>query len=197
MIMERTLVVGLGNPGPQYVNTRHNIGFMVIDRLADQLGISLSQEKFNGIYGQGRLSSGEPITLLKPQTFMNLSGKSVAPCAQFFKIPPTKIIVVHDELEFPFSTLKIKVGGGHAGHNGLKSIDALMGTKDFVRLRVGIGRPKRGAVSDYVLANFSADEQPWLSQLCELAAKDVQMMIQEGTRKAMNTIHARSLLVST
>ncbi|MAD60065.1 MAG: aminoacyl-tRNA hydrolase [Myxococcales bacterium] len=194
--MERTLVVGLGNPGPQYVNTRHNIGFIVVDRLADQLGISLSQEKFNGTYGQGRLSSGEPVTLLKPKTFMNLSGKSVAPCAKFFKIPPTRIIVVHDELEFPFSTLKVKIGGGHAGHNGLKSIDALMGTKDFIRIRVGIGRPKRGAVSDYVLANFSADEQAWLDQVCKQAANDIQTVIQNGARKAMNTIHARPLLVT-
>lgn len=193
--MERLLVVGLGNPGPQYANTRHNIGFMVVDELASQLGATLSQQKFSGIYGQARLDSGEPLTLLKPQTFMNLSGKSVAPCANFFKIAPQQIIVIHDELEFPFGVIKIKVGGGHAGHNGLKSIDASMGTKDFLRIRVGIGRPKRGAVSDYVLSNFSSEEAPWLNDVCRQTVEDIKLVIQEGPRKAMNKIHARSSLI--
>lgn len=193
--MERTLIVGLGNPGPQYMNTRHNIGFMVIDELADRLGISLSQQKFSGVYGQGMLTSGEPITLLKPQTFMNLSGKSVAPCAHFFKVSPAQIIVIHDELEFSFATLRVKVGGGHAGHNGLKSINASLGTQDFLRLRVGIGRPERGSVSDYVLKNFSSEESPWLSDLCRQAADDVTQVITDGPKKAMNRIHARPHLI--
>ena len=193
--MERTLVVGLGNPGPKYAHTRHNIGFLVIDQLADQLGVQLTQQKFNGHYGQGSLPTGAPITLLKPQTFMNLSGKSVAPCAQFFKIPPERIIVVHDELEFPFGVIKVKVGGGHAGHNGLKSINASMGTNAFLRLRVGIGRPQRGSVSDYVLSSFSADDSVWLDDLCRLATADVIEVITQGPKKAMNQIHARRPLV--
>lgn len=193
--MERTLIVGLGNPGPQYARTRHNIGFLVVDQIADALGVNLSQTKFNGVYGQGRLSSGEPITLIKPQTFMNLSGKSVAPCAQFFKVPPERIIVIHDELEFPFGVVRVKVGGGHAGHNGLKSINASLGTNAFLRLRVGIGRPKRGDVSGYVLAPFSSDEEPWLSDLCRLASDDVATVITQGAQRAMNTIHARDPLV--
>jgi peptidyl-tRNA hydrolase, PTH1 family len=193
--MERTLIVGLGNPGPQYVNTRHNIGFMVIDKLSDKLGVTLSQQKFNGLYGQGRISTGHPVTLLKPQTFMNLSGKSVAPCAQFFKISPPQLIVIHDELEFPFGTIRVKVGGGHAGHNGLKSIDASLGTKDFIRIRVGIGRPKRGAVSDYVLSNFTVDERAWLDDLCTQTAEDIERIMNEGARKAMNVIHARDPLI--
>ena len=193
--MERTLIVGLGNPGPQYVNTRHNVGFMIIDQLAELLQIQMTQQKFNGIYGQGRLSTGEPVTLLKPQTFMNLSGKSVAPCSQFFKIPPSKLIVIHDELEFPYGVTRVKVGGGHAGHNGLKSINASIGTKDFLRIRIGIGRPKRGSVSDYVLANFSADEEAWLTQLCRQTAEDIELVIKEGARKAMNLIHARPPLL--
>ena len=193
--MERTLIVGLGNPGPQYMNTRHNIGFMVVDELADRLGVSLSQQKFNGIYGQGRLTTGEPVTLLKPQTFMNLSGKSVAACANFFKINPSQIIIIHDELEFPFATVRVKVGGGHAGHNGLKSINASLGTKDFLRLRVGIGRPAKGGVSDYVLKSFSSDESPWITDLCRQAADDITLVITDGPRKAMNSIHARPHLI--
>ena len=193
--MERTLIVGLGNPGPQYASTRHNIGFLVIDQIADALGVNLTQTKFNGVYGQGRLKSGEPVTLLKPQTFMNLSGKSVAPCAQFFKIPPTRMIIVHDELEFPFGVIRVKVGGGHAGHNGLKSINSSLGTNAFLRLRVGIGRPKRGVVSNYVLSAFSSDESPWLSDLCALAERDVAEVITQGAQKAMNTIHARPPLI--
>ena len=193
--MERTLVVGLGNPGPQYANTRHNIGFMVIDELAHHLGTSLTQQKFSGVYGQARLDSGEALTLLKPQTFMNLSGKSVAPCAQFFKIPPQKMIIIHDELEFPFGVIKVKVGGGHAGHNGLKSIDASLGTKDFIRIRIGIGRPKRGSVSDYVLSSFSHDESPWLNDVCRQTVKDLALVISEGPKKAMNQIHARSSII--
>jgi PTH1 family peptidyl-tRNA hydrolase len=193
--MERTLVVGLGNPGPKYANTRHNIGFLVIDQLADQLGIQLSQQKFNGHYGQGSLPQGGPITLLKPQTFMNLSGKSVAPCAQFFKITPERMIIVHDELEFPFGVIKVKVGGGHAGHNGLKSINASLGTNAFLRLRVGIGRPQRGSVSDYVLSAFSNDDSTWLDDLCRLAVADIIEVITQGPRKAMNQIHARPPLI--
>ena len=126
---------------------------------------------------------------------MNLSGKSIAPCALFFKIPPSRLIIVHDELEFPFATLRVKVGGGHAGHNGLKSIIASTGTKDFIRLRVGIGRPKHGSVSDYVLKNFPSDESPWLSDLCRRAADDIAQVIDEGPRKAMNSIHARPHLI--
>ena len=193
--MERVLIVGLGNPGPKYTNTRHNIGFLVIDRLAEQLGVQLSQQKFNGHYGQGSLPTGTPITLLKPQTFMNLSGKSVAPCAQFFKIPPERMIIVHDELEFPFGIIRIKVGGGHAGHNGLKSIHASMGTNAFLRLRVGIGRPQRGSVSDYVLSSFSGDDSPWLDDVCRLAVDDITEIITQGPRKAMNLIHARPSLI--
>ena len=193
--MERTLIVGLGNPGPKYAQTRHNIGFLMIDQLADQLSVQLSQQKFKGSYGQGSLPNGAPVTLLKPQTFMNLSGQSVAPCAQFFKIPPERIIVVHDELEFPFGVIKVKVGGGHAGHNGLKSINASLGVNSYVRLRIGIGRPKHGAVSDYVLSTFSVDERPWLDDLCRLAAQDAIDVITEGPRAAMNHIHARDPLV--
>ena len=190
--MERTLVVGLGNPGKRYEQTRHNIGFLALDRLAYDLNAELTQAKFSGLFGQGSLSSGQPLTLLKPQTFMNLSGKSVAPCAKFFQIPLERVIIIHDELEFPFGVVRVKVGGGHAGHNGLRSIiEQLGGAKDFLRIRVGIGRPARGSVSDYVLGQFSADEQPWVEDVCRQVSRDIELVIQEGARAAMNSIHAR------
>lgn len=193
--MERTLVVGLGNPGKRYEQTRHNIGFLAVDRLAYDLNAELTQAKFSGLFGQGSLSSGQPVTLLKPQTFMNLSGKSVAPCAKFFQIPLERVIIIHDELEFPFGVVRVKVGGGHAGHNGLRSIiEQLGGAKDFIRVRVGIGRPARGSVSDYVLGQFSADEQPWVEDVCRQVSRDLELVIQEGARAAMNTIHARPSL---
>lgn len=193
--MERTLIVGLGNPGSRYEKTRHNIGFLALDRLAYDLNADLSQEKFSGIFAQSTLNHTHPVTLLKPQTFMNLSGKSVAPCAKFFQIPPERIIVIHDELEFPFGIVRVKVGGGHAGHNGLRSIiEQLGGAKDFIRIRVGIGRPARGSVSDYVLGQLSTDEQPWIDDLCRQISQDIALVLQEGPRAAMNRIHARPSL---
>ena len=190
--MERTLVVGLGNPGKKYEQTRHNIGFLALDRLAYDVNAELIQEKFSGRYGQGNLPSGHSLTLLKPQTFMNLSGKSVAPCVKFFQLPLDRVIIIHDELEFPFGVVRVKVGGGHAGHNGLRSIiEQLGGAKEFLRVRVGIGRPKRGSVSDYVLSTFSSDEQPWVDDLCRQVSRDIALIINEGPRAAMNEIHAR------
>ena len=190
--MERTLVVGLGNPGKRYEQTRHNIGFMALDRLAYELNLELTQAKFSGHFAQGSLASGHPVTLLKPQTFMNLSGKSVAPCAKFYQTPLERVIIIHDELEFPFGVVRVKVGGGHAGHNGLRSIiEQLGGAKDFLRVRVGIGRPSRGSVSDYVLGQFSSDEQPWTDDVCRQVARDIELVIKEGPRAAMNEIHAR------
>jgi PTH1 family peptidyl-tRNA hydrolase len=192
--MKRTLVVGLGNPGSKYHATRHNIGFAILDRLAYDLNIDMNQSKFNAHYGQGQLNHNHAITLLKPQTFMNLSGKSVAPCLKFFQLPPQQLIVVHDELEFPFSKIRIKAGGGHAGHNGLRSIIDLIGNRDFIRIRVGIGRPKHGSVSDYVLQRFTADEQAWTDDVCRQVSKDICDVIEKGTKHAMNDIHARPLL---
>ena len=193
--MERTLIVGLGNPGSKYAQTRHNVGFLALELLAADLGVTLTQEKLSGHFTQGSLPSGHPVTLLAPQTFMNLSGKSVAPCVKFFQVPLERVIVIHDELEFPYGLVRVKVGGGHAGHNGLRSIIEQLGggpaAQSFVRLRVGIGRPPRGSVSDYVLSPFSAEEAPWLDDVCRQVARDVAQVITEGARAAMNTIHAR------
>ena len=190
MADERTLVVGLGNPGSQYVFTRHNIGFMVIDALARRAGIDVSREKFSAQYGSGRIG-GKSVVLLKPQTFMNRSGQSVVAAAHFFKVKPDAIIVVHDELDIAFSQLRLKVGGGHAGHNGLRSMINLLGSKEFIRLRMGIGRPRHGDVSRYVLSGFSApQETDWLPNFIDDGADAVEYVLREGVQIAMNKVHA-------
>lgn len=189
--MQRTLIVGLGNPGPKYENTRHNIGFLAVDEIAHRNGIQITTKKFKGLYGQGQAGGAHPITLLKPQTFMNLSGQSAQPCAHFFKVPVKNIIVIHDELDLPFGTIKVKEGGGHAGHNGLKSLINQLGSRDFIRIRVGIGRPQRQAVSDYVLGLFSQDERPWIDDLCRQVALDLDLILTEGLKKATTQIHSR------
>lgn len=188
--MQRHLVVGLGNPEPRYAGNRHNVGFMAVDRLADDARISLSRSKFKGVYGTGEVA-GMPVALLKPMTFMNLSGESVVPAARFFDVPPERIVVIHDELDLPFGRLRLKIGGGHAGHNGLRSICNLLGSRDFVRLRVGIGRPEKGSVSRYVLADFAAGEETdWLPDLLDRSVAAVRAALSEGPRKAMNTVNA-------
>jgi PTH1 family peptidyl-tRNA hydrolase len=152
--MDRALIVGLGNPGPRYANNRHNVGFMVVDQLARDAGTTVSRAKFKGHYATANVA-GQPVALLKPQTFMNLSGQSVSPARTFFNVPNQGIFVIHDEIDLPYGTVKLKVGGGHAGHNGLRSLIAQLGGRDFVRLRVGVGRPAHGAVADFVLSDFS------------------------------------------
>lgn len=187
--MDRHLIVGLGNPEPKYVANRHNVGFMVLDQLADEGRIQVTRSKFKGVYGAGTLE-GVPVVLLKPKTFMNLSGQSVQPAARFFGVDPGRIIVVHDELDLPFGRVRLKVGGGHAGHNGLRSICADLGSRDFVRLRVGIGRPEKGTVSRYVLSDFVGEQREWLPDLLERSASAVRAALREGPRKAMNAVNA-------
>ena len=187
---ERVLVVGLGNPGAQYLSTRHNVGFLVVDALASRARIDVSKDKFNGHYGSGRIGS-RSVVLLKPQTYMNRSGQSVVAAAQFFKVKPTSIIVIHDELDIEFSNLRLKLGGGHAGHNGLRSIINLLGSKEFIRLRMGIGRPKHGDVSRYVLSGFSAPEETeWLPGFVDDGADAIEYVVREGVQMAMNEVNA-------
>ncbi|HWL87931.1 MAG TPA: aminoacyl-tRNA hydrolase, partial [Polyangiaceae bacterium] len=150
------LVVGLGNPGKKYEENRHNVGFIAADEIHRQGSFPEWREKFSAFYAKGDHNA-----LLKPQTFMNLSGDSVQPCAAFLKIEPSSIVIVHDELDLPFGDVRLKFGGGHAGHNGLRSIIQRLGTPDFARVRVGIGRPPatfRGDVADFVLTNFDPVE---------------------------------------
>lgn len=191
------LVVGLGNPGKKYERNRHNVGFMVVERLAEAHGFPAFKEKFAGVWTKGEVGVGgtrHPVALLLPHTFMNLSGDSVQPAAAFLKVEPARIIVVHDELDLPWKDVRLKLGGGHAGHNGLRSIIQRLGTPDFVRVRVGIGRPPpgfRGDVADWVLQDFDAAERVDLPDVIDRACGAIEKVLSDGVAAAMNVVNAR------
>lgn len=190
------LVVGLGNPGERYVDTRHNIGFMVVSRAAARAGIALKRQGYQGIYGAGRLAGVEATALL-PQTYMNRSGASVAPACQSLGITPGDLIVVHDEIDLPFGSLRIKVGGGHGGHNGLRSITEALGNGDFVRVRIGVGRPPAGGdVSGYVLSRFASGERKFLDEYLDAATDALEFLLGRGPNEAMNAYNNRDLVAS-
>ena len=185
------LVVGLGNPGERYAETRHNVGCMVAVRMAARAGIALKRQGYQGFYGVGRLAGAEA-TVLLPQTFMNRSGASVAPACQSLGVSPGDLIVIHDEIDLSFGTLRIKAGGGHGGHNGLRSITEALGHGDYVRVRFGVGRPTAGGdVSDYVLSRFAAAERQALDGLLDQAAAAVETILARGSAAAMNEFNGR------
>lgn len=190
------LVVGLGNPGKKYERNRHNVGFMVVERLAEAHGLPELKAKFSGLFARGEVAvagARHPVALLEPQTFMNVSGDSVQPAAAFLKVEPAQVIVVHDELDLPWQDVRLKIGGGHAGHNGLRSIIQRLGTPDFVRVRVGVGRPPatfEGDVADYVLGDFDASERAALPDVVERACSATLAVITSGVQSAMNQINA-------
>jgi peptidyl-tRNA hydrolase, PTH1 family len=188
------LVVGLGNPGREYEGTRHNVGFLVADALRQTAGWPDYKQKFSGVWTRGELSSGAPVALLKPQTFMNLSGDSVQPAASFLKVPPSDVIVVHDELDLPWREVRLKFGGGHAGNNGVRSIAARLGTPDFVRVRVGIGKPPpgfRGGGADWVLSSFDPVERAELPDVIARAIDAVRRVVDDGLAPAMNAVNTK------
>ena len=165
------LVVGLGNPGHQYHNTRHNIGFLALDFFSKRHSFELTATKFNSLYSEVSLFD-QNIFFIKPQTFMNLSGQTVSHFSKFYKIPSQRIVIIHDDIDLPFETIRKKAKGGHAGHQGVKSIMEALGTDQFLRLRLGVGRPfDTTDVSDYVLSQFTAQENQKLSQLFEKASE--------------------------
>jgi len=185
------LVAGLGNPGERYAATRHNVGFMVVQRLAAAHGVALKKKIYQGLCGGGRVA-GVEATLLLPQTFMNLSGISVGSACKSLGIGPGDLIVVHDEIDLPFGALRLKVGGGHGGHNGLRSICSVLGSADFMRLRVGVGRPPQGSdVAGYVLNPFSARERSDLDQVLAAATEALQTLLSQGSAAAMNEFNNR------
>jgi len=188
------LIVGLGNPGIEYAETRHNIGFMVAVSLADRAGIALKRKGYQGLYGVGRIV-GEEATILLPQTFMNRSGASVAPACQSLGVEPGDLIVVHDEIDLAFGCLRIKAGGGHGGHNGLRSIGADLGETGYKRLRMGVGRPPAGGdVSAHVLSRFNAAERALLEKYVETATEALEDLVRNGAQDAMSRYNNRDLL---
>ncbi|WP_026843225.1 aminoacyl-tRNA hydrolase [Citrifermentans bremense] len=188
--MAAKLIVGLGNPGPKYSWTRHNAGFMVLDRLASLSGIQVTRKAFSGLSGDGNWSA-ERVYLLKPQTFMNLSGRSVAEALRFYKLSLSDLIVIHDDLDIPFGKVKLKEGGGHGGHNGLRSLAQELGSSAYARIRVGIGRPVHGDVVNFVLTNFAKEEMDSLLEVLDTSVDALEMMIKEGMPKAMSIFNAR------
>ncbi|MDH6464221.1 MULTISPECIES: aminoacyl-tRNA hydrolase [Micromonospora] len=186
------LVVGLGNPGREYAGNRHNVGFLVADLLAGRVGAKFGRHKRAvAEVAEGRLGFGGPkLVLVKPLTYMNLSGGPVAALAQFHKIPAERVIAVHDELDIPYGQLRIKIGGGEGGHNGLRSMSKSLGTKEYVRVRFGIGRPPgRQDPADYVLSDFGAAERKELEFLVDRAADVVESVVTKGVEPTQNAYH--------
>ena len=180
------IVAGLGNPTKEYEKTRHNVGFEVIDVLADRLGIMVEEKKFRGYYGRGRIG-GERVILLKPQTFMNLSGESVRAAADFYKVDREHIIIVYDDISLDVGQLRIRTKGSAGGHNGIKNIIEHLGTQEFPRIKVGVGdKPKKMDLADYVLSRFSKEDRTVMEGAFAEAAQAVEMMISQGADKAMN-----------
>jgi peptidyl-tRNA hydrolase, PTH1 family len=185
------LLVGLGNPGSEYERTRHNVGFMVADRVARRLGASFASRKFGAEIAEAEVA-GEKVLVLKPQTFMNHSGEPVGQAARFYKVDPVDVVVAHDDLELDPFRVQVKVGGGHGGNNGLKSVNAHLNTPDYVRVRVGIGRPPHPSQSaGFVLARFPKGFEGPLEECVELAADAVLAVAEQGAVKAMNEFNRR------
>jgi len=185
------LLVGLGNPGPRYEGTRHNVGFAVADRAAARFGGSPFREKFSGLFAELALP-GQRAFVLKPTTYMNDSGTAVGAAVTFYKILPRDVVVAHDELDLPLGTVRLKLGGGEAGHNGLRSISAHLGTRDYVRLRIGIGKPPpgfRGSGADFVLQAFAPAEKGLLGDIVDRAVDAVALVAERGLDHAMNVTH--------
>lgn len=186
------LVVFLGNPGKQYAGTRHNVGFLTADKLEKSQQIKISRLKFSALTALCTLGESKAL-LMKPQTYMNLSGNAVAPAAAYYKIPPERVIVVCDDVALPVGRLRIRAKGSSGGHNGLKSIIAALGTEDFPRIKIGVGAPasneKEEDMPNWVLGTFSGKEASIIDETCEKAAQAVSVLMNEGAEKAMNNFN--------
>jgi len=186
------LVVGLGNPGPDYSDTRHNVGFGVVELLAGRAGGRFSKHRTNADVLEGRLT-GRRVVLAKPRTYMNVSGGPVAGLAKYFSVPAEDVLVVHDDLDLAFGVIRLKRGGGEGGHNGLRSISSSIGTRDYLRVRFGIGRPPgRQDPADFVLKRFSGAERKELELALDLAADATEALLTDGLEPAQNRFHALS-----
>lgn len=185
------LIAGLGNPTKEYDKTRHNVGFSVIDVLADRYQIDISEKKHKALCGRGVIE-GQKVLLLKPQTFMNLSGESIRAAADYYKIEPEEMIVIYDDISLDPGQLRIRLKGSAGGHNGIKNIIANLGTQDFPRIKVGVGaKPPRMDLADYVLSRFGAGEQKLMEEAFGEAAEAAVMMMTDGAERAMNHFNAK------
>ncbi len=189
MADERWLIAGLGNPGAEYAGNRHNAGYMVADLLAGRMGARFKRDRSGAAVATGRLA-GLPVTLGKPMSYMNLSGRPVAALRNFYKIPPDRVIIVHDDLDIPFGAIRLKLGGGDNGHNGLRSVTAALATRDYYRVRLGIGRPPgRMDPADFVLRDFAAAERRQLPGLIDRGGDAVEALLTGGLAAAQNEFH--------
>jgi PTH1 family peptidyl-tRNA hydrolase len=186
---DRWLVAGLGNPGPQYAGNRHNVGCMCCDELAGELGATFKRDRSRAFVATGSMAGGR-VVLAKPMSFMNVSGGPVVALRNFYKIPNERVIVVHDELDLPFGAVRLKLGGGDNGHNGLRSVTTALGSRDYHRIRIGIGRPPgRMDPADFVLRDFSSAERKELPEILGRAADSVRILMERGLADAQNEIH--------
>ncbi|QNK53972.1 aminoacyl-tRNA hydrolase [Dermacoccus sp. PAMC28757] len=195
--MDPWLVVGLGNPGPKYAGNRHNVGAMVVERMAADAGVTLRAHKARAAAAEIRLGTmpggmpGPKAVIAVPSSYMNESGGPVSALMKFFKIPPERLVVLHDELDVDFGAVRLKLGGGEGGHNGLRSISKSIGTKDYLRVRLGIGRPPgRMDVADFVLKDFNASERKELDFLVPAGGDAVEALVHRGLTDAQNIVHA-------
>jgi len=187
------LIFGLGNPGSRYQFTRHNIGFMVLEKLAAQLEVDLKQKSFDALWNRGKIA-GINVLLAMPQTYMNLSGNAARKLLAYFKMDISNLIVIHDDLDLPFGTVRLKTGGGDAGHKGLKSIISCLSTADFMRVRLGIGKPSdKSRIEDYVLQKFDSGETDLLQQIIQLAADAATEIVLSGMQTAMVKYHTKNI----
>jgi len=187
------LIVGLGNPGPKYRLTRHNVGFMVVDCLVQRHGLTLDRHKFDTRYGRGKMP-GSAVLVAKPMTFMNRVGPAVRNLAHFYRVDTQDITVIHDDLDLVFGTIKIKEKGGDGGHNGVKSLIAALGTQRFGRIRVGISRPQDPSqVTGYVLDRFDTTQEKCVAEVVTQATDALEMVINSGVSEAMNRFHGRNI----
>ena len=188
----RWLIVGLGNPEKKYAANRHNVGFHVLDRIAAKTGVSITDRRFQGWFGKAAVGQ-HAMLLLKPTTFMNASGGAVAQAARFYKIAPEQIAVAYDDIDLEFARLRLRAGGSHGGHRGVESVIDTLGTRAFPRLRIGVGRPPTGVDPiDYVLSDFSPDEQPEIEKTIEQTVEAALSLVSEGLAKTMTRFNSRA-----
>jgi PTH1 family peptidyl-tRNA hydrolase len=196
------LIVGLGNPGTKYDQTRHNVGFAAIDALAQTWNIPLSENrKFQGLFGEGISVKGQKVRLLKPTTYMNLSGQSIRAVTDWYKLPPEAVLVIYDDMDLPIGKLRLRQSGSAGGHNGIKSTIAHLNSQNFPRLRIGIGNPKQksgnGEVVSHVLGRFSAAENQAMDEVLKLVVEAIELSIKQGIPKAMSLYNNRNVVLAT